>query len=218
MRTAENKLSSQKGLSHILLVILVIIGIPILLIVGVFLYNFAQLFFFGGKTLSGPAQPSDLERIEDAAYIFYYPKGYVKGELGASESGEKDLVSYKNPNTKAVEPEEIFLRTKKPTSKRPIPSFEQCKNWGEAFRQKEDDEITTEVARAALEGKGVGCKATIKYKVPGVNDASVIIEKQLWDPQTEQTTVYEVRAIYFDNAGGSQAKILGLAVDQFALK
>ena len=209
--------TAQEGFSPIITIILVVVAILVLL----FLLNVGKLFFTGTPitTSNQPKQGTDFEKIENETYTFYYPKGYVKGELSQSETGEKDILDYKNPSSKATDPEEMLLRMSKANRKLPIPTFDQCQKLGEAFRQKADDQITAEVARGGLgDGKGVGCKVVVKYQVPGVNDKSDFIEKQLWDPQAEQATIYKVRALYFENASSSQAKILESSVDQFTLK
>lgn len=216
-----SKPSSERGISKVVLVILGVIAIPIVLFLGVFLYNFVQLFFFGGPTLKGNPSASDFQKIENAVYTFYYPNGYTQGDLDKEESNVKEILSYKNPKTRATDPEEILLRTQKGNNTKPLSSlsFDQCKKIGETYRRTESDDIKTEVASGGYgDGKGVGCKLTVKYKIPGVNDASVFVEKQLWDPTAIPTTLYMVRAIFFENAGSSQAKILESAVDQFTLK
>lgn len=223
MKTANKKLLSQKGLSPIIIVIiLAAVG------VGAFVLLKGGSVTNNNSSSSQPTQSSQqtspqaregLDKVEDPAYNFYYPKGYVKGELSQDEAGNKDVLDYKNPKTKATDPEEILLRITKTDKKLIIPAYEQCQKLGETFRQKADDQITAEVARGGLgDGKGVGCKVTVKYQVPGVNDKSDFIEKQLWDSQAQQATIYKVRALYFENASSDQAKILDTAVNEFTLK
>lgn len=154
------------------------------------------------------------DMVENASYIFYYPKGYTKAAATNNE-----VLNYENANTQAVEPESIFLKVEPSSRRLPSPTFESCKKAGESFRIKEDDEITVEVAFGGLgEGEGKGCKIVAVSDIEGVNDAGVIIEKTLWYDKGDDLSIYRARAIYYENASSSEAERLNLAVDQFALK
>lgn len=218
MKTVISKKSSSKGFSKLLLIILIPVGLFIL----IFLFNFVKTFFFTGIPSNTPIQSqseSGFGKVEDTAYIFYYPKDYVKGELGQSDRGEKDVLNYKNPNTKAIVPESLFLRIDKGDQKLSEPTYELCKNLSEGYREKAKDEIEAELVHGGFgNGKGVGCKVMVKSSITGVNDATVIVVKFLWDPKEPYGTIYKAKAVYYANASKDQAQRLELAIDQFSLK
>lgn len=193
-------------------------------IVGLFAIVFIVPFMIGLLSTVNPkksiekaermANQSELASISENSYVFYYPKSYTKGSLE-----DKEVQKFENPNTKAVEPESIFLRIEPSNRKMPNPTYESCSKVSESFRQKAEDEIKAEVAYGGFgDGKGVGCKIIVKMPVAGVNDSVMIIEKTLWDDKGTDNSIYRVRALYYSNASKDEAGILNLAVDNFALK
>lgn len=209
MKTAIYKKGSQKGFS------------PIFIIIGIVVVAFGAYALLAArgpqKTQSTVTEQNQentsldnlLDKVVDTKYVFYYPKGYVK-----SESGEEDKLTYKNSNSKAVEPESIVLRIQA-GSKAIQPTYNACVKIGEAFRNKGDDEIKAEVV--AMD-KNQGCKINSAEKVDGVNDRVVSIRKILWYKNGTDYSSYEAHAFYFENASKDEAKRLGLAIDQFDIK
>jgi hypothetical protein len=156
---------------------------------------------------------NSIQKIEGTSYTFFYPQGYeVVNEEG------KDL-NYINKNSQAVSPESIFLFSTKRNGKISPPTYQMCADVAEKSRQKQDDEITAEVAYGGYEGsKGSGCKITVRSKINDINDTTVSVEKDLWYESGKVYSLYAVRAVYFGNASKNEAAKLNLAVDQFGLK
>lgn len=189
--------------------------LPLLIVVGVLMVILggAFLLYRGSSSTEKGITPNSFQKVDGSAYTFYYPDGYVKNDTN-------DPLDYINPSSKAVTPEEIFMIVAPQAKLLSKPTYERCETIAETLRQKGDDEIIAEVAYGGFgEGKGVGCKYIFKSKVGNdINDAAVVVEKDLWYTEGQDTAVYRVRAVYFENAGQDEAKKLNLAIDQFTLK
>ena len=206
--------TSQKGFSPILIIVsIVVLG---LLAVGALKVkvNNTNPSSSNNNSLVNQKPIDVLDVTQNETYAFYYPKGYIK------EEGKDYALLYSNPQSKAVVAESVFLYVGKLDQKiAQKPTYEFCKNFAErTFRTKEDDEIKAEVAFGGFGGgKGVGCKIVAISKIDGVNDATVIVEKNLWNEEGSDT-IHRVRAVYYQNASKEQDEILKLAVDMFTLK
>lgn len=217
MKRNYKKKYSQKGMSRTIVIVGVVIAVVVLGAILLGLNGSNKAIPINNQQSQSSSQSqieTEFDKVEDKSYVFYYPKGYVRGDVS-----QKQVLAYKNSNSKAVSPEEIFLIIETVGEKIDEPDYEFCKEFAEGFRRKGDDEITAEITRGGFgSGKGSGCKIVAKSKIDGVNDASVIVEKQLLDPQDTQGTLYRVRAIYFVNASSDQVEKLDTAVDLFTLK
>ncbi|MBI4035565.1 hypothetical protein HY383_01325 [Candidatus Daviesbacteria bacterium] len=197
---------------------LIVVGIGILVLLFIYFSSSNKTSEKTDQAVQPVRKETGFEKVEDKFYVFYYPKGYISGESGESERGQKDVLKYTNPDNTS---ENILLRIENTNRKEAtIPTFEDCKKFAEKFRQKQDNEITAEVARGGLDGatKGVGCKTVVKLPVKGTDDAVMLVDKFLFDSQVTPITIYSVRATYFAHVPKNEAEALDLAVDQFGLR
>lgn len=209
MNVALKNKSLQKGASRTIVIVGVVIAVVVLggILLGLNGSN-KRTPVNNQQTISNQQnQPSsefqfvgetELDKVENKSYIFYYPKGYIKDDL------DKDnVLRYKNPNTNRAEIENIVLSVlgppspeRKPSS-RNLPTYQFCEKLSETLRRTGEDEMKAEVT-AGLGGKGVGCKTVAKTKV--ANDIIVNIAKSLWYDKGEDYSIYKVRTTYLSNA------------------
>lgn len=222
MRTAKNKLSSQKGFSLVGFIIVIVVVIAVLAIITMNISknspsNTSTQNVEQGSNYAQSVSLNDFDKVDDSAYTLYYPKGYVKDTPQQNET-----YRFTNSSSKAVEPEVVrFIKETAAGKKLVRPTYQMCSGLGESLRTKADDDIKAEVVSGGIQGgNGVGCKITSIVKVPGgVNDSVVAIAKVLWYENSEtDKTLYRVIARYFANASKDEAPKLNAAVDQFALK
>jgi len=205
MKRTSRKMFSQKGLSPIVVIVLAaVIGLGAFIFYNNSLNNNPQ-------TKPQSKTTSVLEKIEGPSYVFYYPKDYLKAKLEA----ENEVLAYQNYNSKAVVPEVIVLRVSPQKEIFAPPTYQGCLGFGETFRTKADDQIKAEVAIG--HNQGHGCKITIVGPIDGINDSTVTIIKYLWFKEGTDYSLYQTRALFYQNASRDQAEILNAAVDSFTL-
>jgi hypothetical protein len=217
MRVPSIKVSLQEGFSPII----IIVGIVV--VVGCVALIYSQkaavvtkpaLEISNNPTYTEADLNNDREkmfdRVDSSSYTFYYPKGYVK------DDSLKDFdLAYKNSNSKAVAPEEIMLNVMKNPQKLSAPDYKGCLAMAEKGRQSSNEKIEVQVIN---QPKFHGCFEKSITPIDGVNDSIVAVFSTLWfKDQTKDKDVYEVRAVYYGNASKSQADLLDLAVEEFAL-
>lgn len=201
--------------------IIKIITIVVIVFIVIILLIPATIGFLGALNPRGAIEKAEeksneqlLARVEDDNYFFYYPNYYTEGNPQNLE-----VYFYENSNTSAVEKENISLKIERVQQKPSYPTYEFCMKFAETFRTKEEDVIKTEVVSGGLgDGKGAGCKVTANMPIDGINDSVVIVEKSLWDQNSNDNNIYRMAAIYYSNASKDEAQILGMAVDSLTLK
>src|SRR5437868_10903292 len=188
MKAKLKKSSAQKGKIQVIAVIAIVIGI--IGLASFVLYNRSQNIQTSLpsqiQTSSNPQ--ASFGTIEGSSYTFYYPLGYE------NTKSDNDLLNYKNKNTKALEPETIFLRVEENTKPYRNPTYDFCAKIAEGFRIKKDDQITAEVASGNIKGKGCTIKATSPVG-GGVNDSVVTNIKYVWDDKGPDYSIYKARAM-----------------------
>lgn len=206
---------------------LLITIIPVILVIIVLIFMFG-VFFLEALFVAVPSETQkkvlvtepvekNFEKVEGDNYVFSYPKGYVKSEPREAPAGQREILRYVNPSTKAVEAESIALRVESLSGRMQKPDYQLCSKAAEDMRQKPDDEIKGEVAHGGKEGWG--CETVLKINIgSGIDDSVVRVEKSLWYETGDDFTVYSAIAIYYALASQDEAARLDLAVDQFTLK
>lgn len=213
MKNAKNR--SQKGFSLIAIVITVIAVVAILAVVTMYLPKNSQQ----SSTQQTNASQNDqtLDKIEDQAYTFYFPTGYVKGQADPDIS-----LFYQNPKSAVLGVVALKILTSK--SRLGNPSYEFCKRAGEAERERADDEIEAQtdvshVTAEPIKTNGIGCKIIRKSKLIStkVSDTRVGVERQLWSNENS-TTAYVIAGLYYESAPQSEKDKITEAVEAFALR
>lgn len=207
----QKRNSSQKGFSPIAIVLTVITVVAILLVVTMSLPKNPQQPSTNQQT-NVSQNDQTLDKVEDQAYVFHYPKGYVK------QNKEGNVLNYENPNTKATTPESISLKIEETgkTIQAPTPAF--CGMLAKQFRIKESDNLTFDVLESEKGIIGVGCRIIAISKVDGVNDSVVSLNKLMWNPNDQTGKLYKVRALAFEVASKDQSTGLKEAINAFTLK
>lgn len=206
----------QKGFSPIyLIVVIVVVGVAIFAIVNfkgankispVLNQQLVQISSNSPTTNSGIT----LEKIEDKAYVFYYPQGFTRDQLIKGDDSQQMVQSYSNAKTGN---EGISLTLELKAKKLSIPNYQDCLTYAEKFREKAEDEIKVETI---VRGREVGCKIVMKQSIG--TDTRVGFNKRLWKTDGSDDSIYNVDSMYLVNSSKDYAQKIEQAVDQFTLK
>lgn len=220
MKAAHRKNLSQKGLSPIIIIIvLAVIG------VGAFvLYN-------NSKQTSTPTSTNNsansqrtqtypqaqdnsekVEKVESNSYTFYYPKGYTK--VDEKVVNQATIITYQSPN-KTNDKEGMRFVIEPLYSRMETPSSEVCKEFLQ-FSLRRTKNVTIIDAKPVDYVKSHGCE--FHYVDTSVEGRLIAHEKSLWFKEGDDIKTYTLSFFYLNTLYQQEKETIDFAIDKFALK
>ncbi len=217
MKIATYKKISQKGLSPIILVV-------ILAVIGL------GAFVLYSNSKKSPATPSvnnsvsnnqqaqsaseslpGLTKVEGDVYVFYYPKDYVKSD---KDIGDARILFYV-PSDRKDTKEGISLAKYSVSTRMETPTSEFCKEFLQ-FSLRSTKTVRIVDAKPVAFVKSHGCDFTyVDDSVPG---KLAVHEKQLWYKEGNNLNGYGSKALYLLTTSQAEKDTIDLAVNNFTLK